>query len=103
MESKERPKQEADHPRLVRGGFNKQGNLNMRLVLGGYKMSRSPHPLARTLKVYIEVLTGFSHVYCPDGLSNTLLSQGYVFENGSHCGNGGQNVHSKDRGGVRSI
>ena len=26
------------------------------------------------LKVYIEVLTGFSHVFSPDGLNNTLLS-----------------------------
>ena len=31
------------------------------------------------LKVYIEALTGFSHVYCPDGLNITLLSQGCVF------------------------
>ena len=37
-------------------------------------------------------------MYCPGGLSNTLLSQGCVLETGSHCENGGQKVHSKDRG-----
>ena len=41
-------------------------------------MSRSPYLPARILEVYIEALTGFSHVYCPDGLSNTILSQGYL-------------------------
>ena len=25
----------------------------------------------QTLKVYIEALTGLSHIYCPDGLQNT--------------------------------
>lgn len=28
-------------------------------------MSRSPHPPSRVLKVYINVLTGYSSVYCP--------------------------------------
>lgn len=39
----------------------------------------------------------------PDGLSHTGLSPGCVLENGSHCGNNGQNVHPKDRGQVRSL
>lgn len=34
MEDRERPKKEADHSRLVGGRFNKQGNLEVRLVLG---------------------------------------------------------------------
>ena len=37
----------------------------------------TPH---QDLKVSIEALTEFSHMYCPDGLINTLLSQGCVFE-----------------------
>lgn len=40
--------------RMAGGGFNKQGNLHRRLVLGGHKMSRFPHPPARILKVHIE-------------------------------------------------
>ena len=41
-------------------------------------MTSSPHPPTSILKVYIEALTGFSHIHSPDGLDNTLLSQGYV-------------------------
>ena len=66
----------ADHSRLVGGRFNKQENLLMRLVLGGHKVSRSPHSPARILKVYIEAFTGLSHTYRPGDLSTTLLSQG---------------------------
>ena len=33
---------------------------------------------ARILKVYIEALTGFSHIFNPDSLNNTLLSQGCI-------------------------
>lgn len=54
-------------------------------------------------QVYIEALTRSSHVYCPDGLSNTLLTQGCLLENASHCRSAGQPIHSKDRGGVRSF
>ena len=61
-------------------------------------MSRSLHPPAGVLKVHIQALTGISHIYRPEGHDNTLLSQGYVLQNDSQCGNGGQNVHSKDRG-----
>ena len=64
----------------------------------GCKTSTSLHLLAGILKVFIAASTGFSQEYHPDGLNNTLLSQGCILENGSHCGNGEQNVHSKDRG-----
>lgn len=74
-----------------------------RLVLGGCRMSRSPYLPTRILKVYTEAFTGFSHVCHPDGLNNTLLSQGYILKNGSHFGNSGQNVQSKDGEGVRSL
>lgn len=76
----------------------KQGTY-MEGCLGLHRMSRSLPPPSIILKVYMEALTGLSHTSCPDGLNNTLLSQGQVLENGSHCGSGWQNVHSKDRGG----
>lgn len=43
-EDKERTKKEADPSRLVSDSFYKQGNLNIRLVLGVHKTRRSPHP-----------------------------------------------------------
>ena len=36
--------------------------------------------LPESEKFNIEALTGFSHVYHPDGLNNTLLSQGCILE-----------------------
>lgn len=53
----------------------------------------------RILGVYIKSSTGFSHICQAGSLNNTLLSQGCILENGPHCGNGGQNTHSKDEGG----
>lgn len=41
------------------------------LALGGHKASRSLYPPARIFKVYLEALTGFSHVCHPDGLEIT--------------------------------
>lgn len=41
---------------------------------------------------------GFSHIHDPDGLSNTLLSEGCVLENGPHHGNNGESVYSKHGG-----
>ena len=79
-EGEERPTKEADHFRLVGGSFKKQGSLYMRLVLSDHKMSRPPNRPARILKVYIEALTGFSHVFSSDGPDNTLLSQGCILE-----------------------
>lgn len=51
---------------------------NFRLILGGCKTSRL---LAiKIVRVYIESLMGFCHIHSPDGLNNTLLSQGFVLE-----------------------
>ena len=102
MQGKERPRKEANHLRLVGGRFDKQGNLHMRLFLSD-KMSTSPHPPARVLKVYIEALTRFSHVYSPDGLNNTLLSQGCVPREASGRGEGKWKPHSKDGGGSEEL
>ena len=71
-------KKKADHSKSVGSSLNKQGNLIMMLVLGCHKMSRSPHLPTRILKVYIESLTVFRHMYNPGSFKNTLLSQGYV-------------------------
>lgn len=62
------------------GSFNKQGDLHTRFILGGHKMSRSPHPPCQNLQVYTEALTRFSHIYCSDGFNNMLLSQGCILE-----------------------
>lgn len=60
-------------------------------------MSRSPHQVTQILKVYTEVLTRFTHIYHSNDLNNTWFSQGYILENGSHCGKGEENEHSKDK------
>lgn len=61
---------------MIGSKVNKQRNLQMRLVLGSPKwVDLHTHP--PNLKVYIESVTGFSHVYSPDGIKPALLSQGY--------------------------
>ena len=77
-ERKERPKKEADHSRLVSGRFDK-GTYIQGLSWASIRRVDFPIHPPRILKVYLESLTGFSHVYCPDGLNNTLLSQGCIF------------------------
>lgn len=83
--------------RLLSGRFHKKGNLHMRLVLGSCKMSRCPH-LTSILKVYIEALTGVSHIFSSEGFNNALLSKGCFLEMVPIMGNCGWNIHSKDRG-----
>lgn len=41
-------------------------------------------------------LAGFSRVYHPDGFGTASLSQGFVLENGSRCGNSERDVPSED-------
>ena len=89
---------QAGHSRLVDGRFKKHQDLHTRLVLGSCKMSRSSHLPTRILRVYIETLTGFSPAYHPDAL-NMFAPLRLHSENCSHCGNSGQNTHSKDEGG----
>lgn len=45
----------------------------MRLVLHGHKMRRPPQTPTGIFKVCIEALTGFSHVFSPDGLNTYSL------------------------------
>lgn len=73
-EDRDKPKKEPEHSRLIGSKFYKLWNLHTMLVLGGHKRIKSLHPPASISKVCIEALTGFRHIYLPDGLSNTLLS-----------------------------
>ena len=89
MEGKKRSEKEEDHPRLIGGRFSKQGNVHRRLVLGSCKVRKSLNLPTRILKVCIEDLTEFSHIFSPDGLSNAIVSQVCIFENNFNCENGG--------------
>lgn len=78
-EDKERLKNKAHLYRLVHGGFNKKWYLLKRFVSSGHK-TRSLHLPARLKNIYIAALMGFSHIHSPDGINNTLFSQGYNLE-----------------------
>lgn len=86
------------HSRTEGGRFSKQGNLHTRVVLGSRKMSVSLTGLPH-LKVYVEALTGFSHIFHPDG---TSLSQGCGLGVASRSREGKRHPHSKDRS-VKSL
>lgn len=96
-DGKEKLKKWTVYPRLVGDGFNKWSNVLMRLVLDNSRTSRSPHLPTRILKVYRETLTAFSPIHHPDGLNCTLLSQGCLLENDTHCGNSEQYVFQRQR------
>ena len=76
-----------------------QENLHTCLVLSSHKTSRPLHLPTWVLKVYIDILMGFSYVFCTDDLNNTLVSQGCVLGNSTHCGNCAQNAHFSDSSG----
>ena len=88
---------ETGHSRFINGKFNKQGNLLLKFVLDDSKMSRLMYPPTRILKIYIEASLDSVILYYPDGQNNTLLSEGFILENGSHYGNGENSTHDKDR------
>lgn len=71
-EGKERPKKEANHSRLVGGRL-----ISKETYIYGWSWVTVRYP---NLKVYTEALTEFTHICHPDGLSNTLSSQGCVLE-----------------------
>lgn len=68
--SKERPKKEEDHSRLVGATFNKQENLQACL---GRLQDEIFTPTSQILKVYTEALTGLSHIYLTDSLHTFSL------------------------------
>lgn len=65
--------------------------LQRRLVSDNHNMSRSlPLLPTRILRACIEAFSGFSHVYHPYGLTNTLPFQCYILANGSTVGTVGR-------------
>ena len=90
MDGRERLTEEVDHPTLIGGRFNKQGNLDTELVLGNLKMkfSRSAHQVS---KVYMGLGTYTS-------LSTTSLSQGCILGAASGKWVGKWKVHFKGKG-----
>ena len=65
--------------------------------MDGHKTSRSQPPPSRILKVCIENLTGFTHIYHPDGLNThyylKAVSLGQLLVR-----KGKWNTHSVDKG-----
>lgn len=74
----------------------------MKFVLSGCKMSKSLPPPTRVLKVYIEALAGFSHVYRPDGPNTTSLSRLCAWDSLWNR-EGKWDTHTKDGEGLRSL
>ena len=95
-------KKEADHSRQVGGSSQEQENLYTRFVSDGCMMHRSPPPPTKILGIYIEALMGFSHIYYPDGLTTTSLSQGCMLETASAIRLGAEWTFP-GQGGVRSL
>lgn len=87
----------AGHCRLAGDELNQQGNLHTKLVLDGHKTHSSWHPTARIIKVYIETLTGFSHIQSRESQQHVTLSRLCPW-NSSHCGNSGKNIYATNRG-----
>ena len=99
MEGKERLQKEGDGSRLLGCRFNKQGLLWGLSWVGTRWIELHTTAHLQNLKSFvIEALTGLSHIYYADGLNSTF-SQGCILENGLHCKNSGQNVHSMDKEG----
>ena len=94
----------ADHSRLVDDSVNKQETYLQNL--SGCKTSRFPYKALpaspRIWKLYIEFLMGFSHIFHPK-VSQPLTLSRLCPWNSSQCGHSKQNVHFKDREGVRSL
>ena len=67
-----RREKEAGHSIFVGGRFNEEEDLYMRLVLGP-STQVVPRPTCQNLKVYIEAFPGFSHIFSPHGVDNTLV------------------------------
>lgn len=70
--------------------------------MGGGKMSISVYPPVRTFDPPRGV-TELSHIYHPEGLSNTLLSHGCVLETPPTVGMWGRMYILRTEKGVRSL
>lgn len=88
--------------RLVGGGWNKQGNLQRGLFGVTKAKSGSFHLPVSIFKAHREAFLGFSHIYHPHRISNTLLSQSYVLKMAPTVGMEAE-LHSNIRERVRSF
>ena len=84
------------------GRFSKQRNLCMRLVLSGNKTSRSLY-LPTGVKSLCRGLNWVCHIFCADGLNNTLLSQDCLLENGPTGGTVGRMYIPRPGEGMRNL
>lgn len=69
---RERLKKKAEHLRLVDGRCNKQGKLTYKASHGWLQEEETFTPMPRILKVYIEALSGFSHIFSSDGGNKSM-------------------------------
>ena len=90
-------KERANHSTLAGSRFYKQVSILMRFVLRGCKISSPSHSAHQILKIYIETLTGFSHIWSRWAryhFSISRLCPGTTYEQEK----GKQNAHSKNGG-----
>lgn len=83
---KKRLKKETDLLHIGGWKFYKARELTDEAYLGGHKRIRFLHLPARNLKVYIQALTGFNHIYHSDDLNTTSVSQGCILKTVSSMG-----------------
>ena len=96
-------KKRGSHSRLVGGRFNIRETYLWGLfwVPQDKQISASTSP--PVFQPFLEVLMGFSAVSCPDGLSNTLLSQGCILESAPGVRKVGGMYISRTWGGAWSL
>lgn len=93
-EDEEKPKKEEEHSKLV-------VLISKRTYIQGlsWAAARQEHLCIylpfRILKLYVEALTVFRHIYHPDGLNSTLLSQGCVLRSAPRGGTWGQKCFTR--------
>lgn len=77
------------------------GNLHPWLVLGNWKTSRSLHQWASqpAPSKFKGIFTGFSLLFSPEGLKNTLLFQNCILGRVAGVWEGREDMHPKGRGG----
>lgn len=92
-EDEEKPKKEEEHSKLV-------VLISKRTYIQGLSWAARQEHLCiyvpfRILKLYVEALTVFRHIYHPDGLNSTLLSQGCVLRTAPRGGTWGQKCFTR--------
>ena len=96
-QGRERPEKVRGHSRLVGDRFNKQGRLYLRPILGGCKISRSPHLSIKILMFRQNLNTAQSSIL--SRWSEQPYSLEIIHLEQLPLGDWWQNIHSKDRGG----